>query len=213
MAENRHWRTLADMDLEFGRSRRRSLARRARNPSPRPNVPRAARTVLVGALLFTGLGLLGQSGGLNLAASAERPKQGALPANACPVPRQFRSAFDAAAAQTKLPLALLVALAGQESRMDPNARSHAGALGLLQLMPETARELRLDPNVPRTNVLAGARYLRRMIDRFGGDIDLALAAYNAGPTAVATAGGAPTTGVLTYVANVKSRWAALSGCR
>ena len=95
--------------------------------------------------------------------------------------------------------------------MDPNARSHAGAEGLLQLMPETARELQLDISVPQTNVLAGARYLRKMLDRFG-NVELALAAYNAGPTAVAHAGGAPGAETITYVANVRERWDDLAGC-
>jgi soluble lytic murein transglycosylase-like protein len=95
--------------------------------------------------------------------------------------------------------------------MDPSAESHAGARGLLQLMPATARELRLDGDDPATNVLAGARYLAQMIDRFG-SLDLALAAYNAGPTAVTRAGAAPTVGTLRYVKNVKARAAQLLGC-
>ena len=95
----------------------------------------------------------------------------------------FRAAFATASAQTGVPLSLLVATAYEESRMNPNAHSGAGATGLLQLMPATARELRLDGDDPGANVLAGARYLRQMIDRFG-SLDLALAAYNAGPSAV-----------------------------
>jgi soluble lytic murein transglycosylase len=87
-----------------------------------------------------------------------------------------------------------------------------GAQGLLQLMPATARELRADPSEPNANVLAGARYLRAMLERFSGDVDLALAAYNAGPTAVEQADGAPTLATLTYVANVKTTWTALTGC-
>jgi soluble lytic murein transglycosylase-like protein len=75
--------------------------------------------------------------------------------------------------------------------MDPAARSEAGAQGLLQLMPQTVRELRLAGNDPALNVLAGARYLRQMLDRFGGDPAKALAAYNAGPGAVARFGGVP----------------------
>jgi soluble lytic murein transglycosylase-like protein len=73
--------------------------------------------------------------------------------------------------------------------MDPEARSEAGAEGLLQLMPQTAREVQSAGASPALNVLAGARYLRQMLDRFG-TVDLALAAYNAGPTAVERAGGA-----------------------
>jgi soluble lytic murein transglycosylase-like protein len=132
-------------------------------------------------------------------------------APACPVPAPFRSAFAEAAAKTGVPLSLLVATAYVESRMDPSAESHAGARGLLQLMPATARELRLDGDDPATNVLAGARYLAQMIDRFG-SVDLALAAYNAGPTAVTRAGAAPTVGTLRYVKNVKARAALLLGC-
>jgi soluble lytic murein transglycosylase-like protein len=132
-------------------------------------------------------------------------------APACPVPAPFRSAFAEAAAKTGVPLSLLVATAYVESRMDPSAESHAGARGLLQLMPATARELRLDGDDPATNVLAGARYLAQMIDRFG-SVDLALAAYNAGPTAVTRAGAAPSVSTLRYVKNVKARAAQLLGC-
>jgi soluble lytic murein transglycosylase-like protein len=78
-------------------------------------------------------------------------------------------------------------------------------------MPATARELALDPDHPPSNVLAGARYLRLMLQRFH-STDLALSAYNAGPTAVAKAGGAPTAETLTYVANVTRLWRRLNGC-
>ena len=110
-----------------------------------------------------------------------------------------------------LSLVLLVAVAHEESRMDPKDESHAGALGLLQLLPSTASALALDPLHPTSNVLAGARYLRQMLDRFG-STDLALAAYNAGPTAVAQAGGAPTLQTLRYVANVQARWRSIADC-
>ena len=96
--------------------------------------------------------------------------------------------------------------------MNPAAESAAGAHGLLQLMPATARELRLDGDDPATNVLAGARYLRQMLDRFG-SLDLALAAYNAGPTAVERAGQAPSLATLRYVDNIEARAALLVSCR
>ena len=96
--------------------------------------------------------------------------------------------------------------------MNPDARSRKGAVGLLQLMPATARELGADPNVPRENVRAGARYLARMLALFRGDVDVALAAYNAGPAAVASAGGRPSLETLAYVANVMARAAHLQGC-
>ena len=129
----------------------------------------------------------------------------------CPVPRRFRTAFAIASAKTGVPLALLVATAYEESHMNPKARSGAGATGLLQLMPATARELRLEGDDPATNVLAGSRYLREMIDRFG-SLELALAAYNAGPNAVERAGGAPTISTLRYVKNVEARQGLLGDC-
>jgi soluble lytic murein transglycosylase-like protein len=78
-------------------------------------------------------------------------------------------------------------------------------------MPRTAAELQLDPSRPDTNVLAGARYLKLMLSRFD-STDLALAAYNAGPTAVGRNGGAPGGETLTYVANVTHLWQRLQGC-
>jgi soluble lytic murein transglycosylase-like protein len=129
----------------------------------------------------------------------------------CPVPHRYRSAFEAAASDTNLPLALLVSVGQVESNLDHAARSSAGATGLLQVMPPTAAALRLDPSRPETNVLAGARYLKLMLARFG-STDLALAAYNAGPTAVARDGGAPGSETLTYVANVDRVWQRLEGC-
>ena len=129
----------------------------------------------------------------------------------CPLPRRFRPAFELAAQDTGLPLALLVSVAQVESSLRAQARSDAGARGLLQVMPATARELALDPNEPSSNVLTGARYLRLMLNRFR-STDLALAAYNAGPTAVAKAGGAPSAETLTYVANVTRHWRRLQGC-
>ena len=143
---------------------------------------------------------------------AKAPAAVATPASlVCPLPDKFRPAFERAAADTALPLALLTAVARTESSFRHQARSKAGAKGLLQVMPGTARELALDPDEPESNVLAGARYLRLMLQRFDSS-DLALAAYNAGPTAVERAGGAPTAEVLTYVANVTQLWHRLEGC-
>lgn len=137
--------------------------------------------------------------------------QVAARADRCPIPGLFRPAFVAAANDTGLPLALLTAVAQVESQFQPAAISSAGAHGLLQVMPTTAAELKLDAENPATNVLAGARYLQRLLDRFG-STDRALAAYNAGPTAVERAGGAPNVETLTYVGNVTAIWRALHGC-
>jgi soluble lytic murein transglycosylase-like protein len=129
----------------------------------------------------------------------------------CPLPARYRDAFEAAAKDTNLPIALLVSVAHVESQFNHRARSEAGARGLLQVMPPTAAELRLDPDRPETNVLAGARYLKTMMRQFE-TADLALAAYNAGPSAVEQAGGAPGSETITYVANVNRLWQRLQGC-
>ncbi len=107
----------------------------------------------------------------------------------CPIPAEFRPAFERASRKARLPLALLAAVANVESEFRPDAHSPAGAHGLLQVLPSTAKELKLDTSTPENNVLAGARYLRILLDRFKAT-DLALAAYNAGPTAVEKAGRA-----------------------
>ena len=87
---------------------------------------------------------------------------------------------------------LLAAVASRESAFDVHAVSAAGARGLMQLMPETARFLGVaDIFDPRENVFGGAHYLRTLLDTFNGDLDLALAAYNAGPGAVQKYGGVP----------------------
>jgi soluble lytic murein transglycosylase-like protein len=96
----------------------------------------------------------------------------------------------AAARKHNIPEDLFLRLVYQESRWNPNAISHKGAIGLAQLMPGTAQMLRVDPNDPRQNLEGGARYLRMMYDRFG-TWRLALAAYNAGPGAVEQHGGIP----------------------
>src|SRR6476659_7000575 len=174
-----------------------SIVHRSRSGgSIRPPMP--WRSVRAGALALVLLAVVAESTRLetsNAKPPAQRPAAAPAIAPTCPVPKPFRAAFATASAKTGVPLSLLVATAYEESHMDPNAHSGAGATGLLQLMHATARELRLDGEDPATNVLAGARYLRQMIDRFG-SLDLALAAYNAGPSAVAKAGGAPTTGTL-----------------
>jgi soluble lytic murein transglycosylase-like protein len=153
-------------------------------------------------------------GDLRLPAAVRPPDVPAAqrePAPRCPVPAGFRRAFAAASRQTAIPTSLILALARIESSLRPTATSSAGARGLLQLLPSTAAELRLDPDDPEQNVLGGARYLRSLVDRFG-SIDLALAAYNAGPTSVARAGGVPTETVAGYVDAVNAAWRELSGC-
>ncbi|MFH1278949.1 MAG: lytic transglycosylase domain-containing protein [Candidatus Eisenbacteria bacterium] len=87
---------------------------------------------------------------------------------------------------------LLRAVIAEESAGRPGAVSPKGAKGLMQLMDGTAREMGVrDPFDPEQNVFGGARYLRSLLDRFGGDLELAVASYNAGPAAVERHGGVP----------------------
>ncbi len=105
-----------------------------------------------------------------------------------------KSALKSAAAEIAIregvPPELFLALVHAESSFNPKARSHVGAIGLTQLMPGTARELGVDPTDPIQNLSGGARYLRQQYQRFG-TWQLALAAYNAGPTRVARLGRIP----------------------
>lgn len=87
--------------------------------------------------------------------------------------------------------ALIEALVWQESRWHAGAVSPKGARGLAQLMPGTARDLGVDASDPFANLEGGARYLREQLDRFDGNLEKALAAYNAGPGRVESAGGVP----------------------
>jgi soluble lytic murein transglycosylase-like protein len=101
---------------------------------------------------------------------------------------------------------LLEAVVWQESRWRADAVSPAGARGLAQLMPGTARDLGVNPDDPFANLEGGARYLRQQMDRFDGDLERALAAYNAGPGRVIRAGGIPAIReTQTYVAAIMGR--------
>jgi hypothetical protein len=123
------------------------------------------------------VGSAGATGNLNVAA---------LPAAG----RQYSEQIKAAAAKAGIDPALLAALAWSESGFRSDAQSSAGAIGLTQLMPTTAAGMNVDPTDPAQNLEGGARYLAVQLRRFG-RVDLALAAYNAGPTAVNRAGGIP----------------------
>ena len=128
-----------------------------------------------------------------------------------PVPPQFKAALTQAATAANLSPTLLSALVWQESRWNPQAVSPKGAMGLAQLMPATARYLGVNPADPVQNLIGGARYLRMLLDQFDGDVEKALAAYNAGPGRVRSAGGVPAIAeTRNYVSSIVSRISASS---
>jgi len=118
----------------------------------------------------------------------------------------YAAEIQAAASRHGVDPALLAGLVRQESNFNPRAGSPAGAQGLTQLMPATARGLGVtNPLDPVQSLDGGARYLRQMLDKFDGDPTRALAAYNAGPGAVARFGGVPPYAeTQTYVRNVQA---------
>lgn len=100
--------------------------------------------------------------------------------------------FEAAAQKYQVPVNLLKAVGKAESNFNPDTISHAGAQGVMQLMPQTAKSLGVvDAFDPEQNIMGGAKYLSQMLDRYDGDVKLALAAYNAGSGNVAKYGGVP----------------------
>ena len=107
------------------------------------------------------------------------------------IPPAYQAKVAELAARFDLSPALIEALVWQESRWRSGAVSRVGAQGLAQLMPGTARDLGVDPRDPFANLEGGARYLRAQMDRFGGDVEKALAAYNAGPGRVMRSNGIP----------------------
>lgn len=96
-----------------------------------------------------------------------------------------------AAARYQVDPRLVAAVAQTESGGNQEAVSPAGAVGVMQLMPETAAGLGVNPYDKRQNIEGGAKYLRQMMDTFGGDVQKAVAAYNAGPQAVKEYNGIP----------------------
>jgi soluble lytic murein transglycosylase-like protein len=107
-------------------------------------------------------------------------------------PADIDSAIEQAAARHNVDPNLVRAVVKVESNFNPNAVSRKGAMGLMQLMPSTARQLKVkNPFDPEQNVDAGVRHLKELLDSYGGDVKLTLAAYNAGAGAVARSSGVP----------------------
>lgn len=151
--------------------------------APLRPIPAAGLGVIGSASAASGIS--GMDGNAGAAASGGTWKA-KLPAAG----RVWADAIEAAAGRHGVDPRLLAALVRAESGFRPQARSSAGAIGLAQLMPATARGLGVDPYDPAANLDGGARYLRDMQRRFGSDA-LALAAYNAGPGRVERSGGIP----------------------
>ncbi|RMD71603.1 MAG: lytic transglycosylase domain-containing protein, partial [Gammaproteobacteria bacterium] len=122
----------------------------------------------------------------------EVPRPRALAAGLEERRRRFADLVEEAARRYGLDRCLLDALIMAESAYRPRAVSSKGALGLMQLMPETARRYGVsDPFDPRQNIQGGARFLKDLLAAFGGDVRLAIAAYNAGEEAVRRYSGIP----------------------
>lgn len=128
-----------------------------------------------------------------LAARAVAPPTVAAPAYAPPAGRagDYGQTILDLAARHRLDPLLIRAVMLAESAGNRRALSPKGAIGLMQLMPATARRFGVDPRDPHQNIAGGARYLRWLLDYFGGDVRLALAGYNAGEKAVDRHGGVP----------------------
>ncbi|AAK24387.1 lytic transglycosylase domain-containing protein [Caulobacter vibrioides] len=124
---------------------------------------------------------------LQAASRAERHRMGSDRTPTAPVKRLLEDA----AQRSQISPDLLTAVARRESGLNPQARSAKGALGVMQLMPGTAKDLAVDPLDPAANVDGGTRYLKTLLARYDGDVIKALAAYNAGMGAVDRHGGVP----------------------
>ncbi len=149
-----------------------AAAKPAREPLPSP-----------GTLGETGIRMLLDRIESSLSGQASAPEKNSGPSSR---PRTTRQEIDRlikkVAARHNLPARLIRAVALAESGLDPTAESARGAQGLMQLMPETAREMGVeDPFEPLQNLEGGSLYLKRLLTKYGGDLEKALAAYNWGP--------------------------------
>lgn len=213
---------MIDLDAPLAQSRTRAelTARRARR---RAQLRRRRNATGLATLALAGLAVLPVMAA-SAGTTATLPSPHALdagqvasapPLARCPIPVAVRPALENAAAAARVDLPLVAAVAETESAFDPVARSGAGAQGLMQLEPQTAAAFDVaDPYNPDENAAAGARYLRSLLDRYQQSLTLALAAYNAGPSAVDRAGGVPDfPETIAYVAKVSAIYQSMRPCR
>jgi len=119
------------------------------------------------------------------------------------LPKYMGEIIEAAATEYDVDPNLVARMAYRESRFNPQAVSRLGAKGVMQLVPRTAKYLGVtDPFDVRQNIFGGTKYLREMLDTFDGDVEMALAGYNAGPTAVKKKGKGATQEAIEYVAAI-----------
>jgi soluble lytic murein transglycosylase-like protein len=153
----------------------------------------AAGGLILSALSLGGVLHQGRSAEISIAA----PTASLMTLDTAPKPpvakdRAYDDIIAEASAEYGVDPDLVRAVITAESRFDPDAQSHAGAQGLMQLMPILSKELGIkDPFNPRENVFGGVKYLSKMLDRHDGNVTLALASYNAGPRNVDRYKGVP----------------------
>jgi len=188
------------LGLRHGQEERRHEERRAQPRGTRDRRRSERRRARLRSLIFTGLALalphqlkqrpLPWLSGSHLPGPG--PRVSTSIESIVPIPpwRAYEAIIQEAAALYHIDPALIRSVIHAESAFDPSAVSRAGAMGLMQLMPDVAEAFGVEhPFDPRENIMAGARLLRELLDHFRGNLKLAIASYNAGPAAIANYGG------------------------